>query len=112
VQPDTIDRSKAVPDEDDVFAALDYLVSIEPDPPPATHADWKAALAAYETQIARALATLRTFAEQTDPLTLEEMQRRYYGFVNDPRYLVSSYVQGTVIGYLNKAWHGVGPWQR
>lgn len=110
--PTYVDHSEGLPDEDDVFDALDFLVAIEPDPIPATLADWKAAIAPYETDIARALVTLRTFAEETEPLTLEELQRSYYGFVNDERYRVSSYVQGTVIGYLDKAWNDVGPWRR
>ncbi len=41
----------------------------------------------YCDEIATATRTLRRFAEQAQPQTLEEMQATYYGFTNDPRYL-------------------------
>jgi hypothetical protein len=44
--------------------------------------------------------------------TLEQMQLDYYGFTNDPRYLVSPEVSSIVCGALNEAWHGISQWQR
>lgn len=107
-----VDHSDGFPHEGDVFAALDFLVSIEPDPPPETRADWDSAIAPYNADIARAVATIRAFAEQTEPLTLEALRNHYYDFVNASRYRVSRAVQGIVTGYLNQAWNGVGPWRR
>jgi hypothetical protein len=58
------------------------------------------------------MAILRGFAEQSRPMTLEQMQADYYGFTNDPRYLVSPSVAAVVQAALNDAWSGVGPWRR
>jgi hypothetical protein len=99
-------------DEDHVRSALDFLIAVEPDPPPESREEYKAATEPYRQQIAAAMATLRAFAEQTQPMTLEQMQADYYGFTNDPRYLVSSDVSAIVRGALSEAWNGVGPWRR
>jgi len=107
-----IDLSEGFPDEDDVHDALAFLVSIEPTPPPPTYEEYKAGIAPYETQIARALGTLRTYAQQLQPVTLEEMRVQFHAFANDPPYLTSSYIAATVTAYLNEAWDGIGPWQR
>ena len=98
--------------EDHVREALDFLVAIEPDPPPDTREDYEAQVGPHRQEIAEASATLRRFAEQTRPSTLERMQADYYGFTNDPRYLTTPDVSAVVTSALNEAWHGVGPWQR
>jgi len=110
--PEYIDFSEGFPTEAHVLSALDFLVSIEPDPQPQTLAEYKAALAPYAARIARAVAVLRSFAEQMQPATLEAMQAQYYAFTSDKRYLTSPAVTGTAIAYLNEAWNGVGPWRR
>jgi multidrug efflux pump subunit AcrA (membrane-fusion protein) len=110
--PDYVDPDEDTTTEAHVLSALDFLVSIEPNPQPQTLAEYKAALAPYEAEIARALAVLRNFAEQMQPATLEEMQVQYYTFTNDKRYLTSPAVTSTAIAYLNEAWNGVGPWRR
>jgi hypothetical protein len=97
-------------DEDHVRCALNYLISIEPNPPPESREAYDAATRPYRQQIAAAMATLRKYAEQVR--TLEQMQLEYYGFTNDPRYLVSPQVSSIVCGALNEAWHGIGQWQR
>jgi len=107
-----VDPDEGTTTEAHVLSALDFLVSIEPDPQPQTLAEYKAALAPYEARIARAVPVLRTFAEQMQPATLQEMQAQYYTFTNDKRYLTSPAVTGTAIAYLNEAWNGVGPWRR
>ncbi len=98
--------------EDHVREALDFLVAIEPIPTSETREDYEAALAPYRSQVTAAIASMRQFAEQTEPLTLERMQRDYHGFVNDPRYRTSPEVSSVVSGALNEAWNGVGPWRR
>jgi hypothetical protein len=107
-----VDPDNGTTTEAHVLSALDFLVSIEPDPQPQTLAEYKAALTPYEARISRALAVLRSFAEQMQPANLEEMQARYYSFTNDKRYLTSPAVTGAAIAYLNEAWTGVGPWRR
>ena len=99
-------------DEDHVRSALDFLIAVEPDPPPESREGYEAATEPYRQQIAAAMATLRAFAEQTQSMILEQMQATYYGFTNDPRYLVSSDVSAIVRGALSEAWNGVGPWRR
>jgi len=97
-------------DEDHVRCALNYLISIEPNPPPESREAYDAATRPYRQQIAAAMATLRKYAEPVR--TLEQMQLEYYGFTNDLRYLVSPEVSSIVCGALNEAWHGIGQWQR
>ncbi len=58
------------------------------------------------------MVTLRKFAEQAQPVSLEQMQKSYYGFTNDPRYLNTAYVSSVVRGSLNEAWEGFGLWRR
>jgi len=110
--PEYVDPDEGTMTEAHVFSALDFLVSIEPDPQPQTLAAYKARLAPYEAQIARAVAVLRSFAEQMQPATLEEMQAQYYTFTSDKRYLTSPAVTSIAIAYLNEAWNSVGPWRR
>ena len=107
-----IPRATSELDENHVRAALNFLISVEPDPPSESRGAYEAATEPYRQQIFAAMATLRSFAEQTRPRTLEQMQIDYYGFVNHPRYLVSPEVSDVVRGALNEAWHGVGPWRR
>ena len=107
VAPDTSEL-----DEDHVQNALDFLIAVEPNPAPDSQKEYEAATEPYRQQIAAAMATLRSFAEQAQPMTLEQMQADYYGLTNHPRYLVSPAVSAIVCGVLNDAWRGVGPWQR
>ena len=99
-------------DEDHVRSALDFLISVEPDPPSDSREEYEAATKSYRVQIKTAMATLRRFAVRTPPLTLEQMQRNFYGFSNDPHYLRLPQVSSIVRGALDEAWNGVGAWQR
>jgi hypothetical protein len=82
-------------DEDHVRSALDFLIAVEPDPPPESREGYAAATGPYRQQIAAAMATLRAFAEQTQPMTLEQMQVDDYGFTNDPRWARRSQAPGS-----------------
>ena len=107
-----IDLSEGSPDTNDVFDALDFLISIEPVPTPNSCAEWEAALAPYQNDITRAAKTLRTFAEQLQPTTLDEMQHFFYVFTWAPKYQSNPSIAATVKAYLNESWSGVGPWQK
>ena len=99
--------------EDDVHRALAFLIAIEPDPDDDT-LDEAAYDALMEATVARgevATTVLRRYAEQRQPETLESMQAAYYGFTNDPRYLVSAHVSAVVTSALGQAWDGIGPWR-
>ena len=98
--------------QDHVRAALDFLIAVEPDPPPGSREEHEAATKPYRQQIAGAMATLRSFAERAQPMDVDEMRADYYGFTNDPCYLVSPDVLAIVRGALDEAWNGVGPWRR
>lgn len=95
--------------ERDVRAALDFLVAVEPAEAAST-AEYKAALAPRQDEVGAALGTLRGFAEQTDPLTLEALQRAYALLVDEPPYREPG-VAAVVRGALRQAWNGVGPWR-
>ena len=107
-----IDLSNGSPNTHDVFAALEFLISIEPMPTPNSRAEWEAALAPYQSDITRAAKILRTFAEQMQPATLDEMQRFFYIFTLAPQYQSNPSIAATVRAYLNEAWSGVGAWQK
>jgi len=107
-----IDQSDGFPDTNDVFAVLEFLISIELAPAPNSRAEWETALAPYQSDITRAARTLRTFAEQMQPATLEEMQQFFYLFAWAPQYQSNPATAATVNAYLNEAWSGVGPWQK
>ncbi len=98
--------------EDDLFEALDFLIAVEPDPPASSREEHEAATAQYRLRIDLPMATIRRFAEQTVPLTLEQLRRDYYATTNHPRYLTSPTVSAIVTGPLNEAWDGVGLWRR
>jgi len=107
-----IDLSNDRPEINDVFVALEFLVSIEPASRPNSRAEWEAALAPCQNDITRAAKTLRTFAEQMQPATLDEMQQFFYLFTKAPQYQTHPWISATVRAYLNEAWSGVGRWQK
>jgi hypothetical protein len=104
-------------DADDVHEALKFLIDIEPDPDDDdndidTVEDYDAYMARFSRDIDRAMATLRRFAEQRQPQTLQKMQEDYYSFTNDDRYLDTSEMSGVVTSALRDAWEGVGSWRK
>jgi negative regulator of genetic competence, sporulation and motility len=102
-------------DENDVHDALAFLIAIEPEPDDDdidTDEDYVAYIAPFQTDIDRAMTTLRRFAEQRQPQTLSEMQRTYYEVTSDDRYLDTSATSSVVIAALRDAWDGVGPWRK
>lgn len=104
-------------DVQDVHDALEFLIAIEPDPNDDdndidTVEDYEAYMAPFSQDVGRAMATLRGFAEQRQPRTLQEMQEDYYSFTNDDRYLDTSEMSGVVTSALRDAWKGVGLWQK
>ncbi len=97
----------------DVHKALAFLISIEPEPEDVgSMEEYEAAMERYSADIQSAMQTLRRFAEQIRPQTLEAMQAAYYGFTNDPQYLDRSLTSAVVTSSLNQAWDGVGLWRR
>lgn len=99
---------------DDVHQALVFLIALEPDEEDAIESDevYKAALEAFQDEADVAMRTLRRFAEQAQPQSLEEMQASYYCFTNDPRYLETAKMSAVVTSALSQAWDRVGAWRR
>ena len=100
---------------DDVHDALTFLIAIEPDPDDDdidSGEAYEGYIARFQADIARAMATLRGFAEQRQPQTLIEMREIYYEFTNDERYLETAEMSGVITSALRDAWHGVGPWRK
>jgi len=93
-------------DEEDVHAALEFLVAIEPPLGSVnTRAEYEAATISRRDEI-------KAFAEESQPADLATMRRDYFGFTNDARYTGSRKALAVVTGALNEAWHGVGLWRR
>ncbi|WP_162195991.1 hypothetical protein, partial [Sphingobium fuliginis] len=61
-------------------------------------AEFEAALAPRRSEVEIAMGTLRGFAEQTDPLKLEALQRAYALLVDEPPYLSIGTELGPQIG--------------
>ena len=100
---------------EDVHGALAFLIAIEPDPDDndiESGEDYEAYIAPFQADIARAMATLRGFAEHRQPQALIEMREVYYEFTNDDRYLQTAEMSGVVTSALRDAWDGVGPWRK
>ena len=95
--------------ERDVRSALDFLIAVEPRQA-SSMAEYDAALAPRRTEVDAAMGTLRGFAEQTDPLTLEALQLTYALLVAEPAYQAPGR-SAVVRGALRQAWNGVGPWR-
>jgi hypothetical protein len=98
--------------EGHVRDALDFLVAIEPSPTPDTREAYEAATEPYRYQAAAAIATIRRFAEQSSPQSLQQMQAQYYAFTNDRRYLTTAEASAVVTDAINRAWHGIDVWRR
>ncbi len=103
--------------EEDVHAALAFVVAIEPDPDDEAFDDlgddaYEAMMRASASKGDEAIRTLRRYALQRQPESLPAMQTAYHGFTNDPRYLESAHISAVVTSSLNQAWNGVGLWQR
>lgn len=113
--PDTISYPGPASDrltDDDVRAALDFLIAVEPEPEPGDRTEYEARTRRFAPDIARAELVLTGYARQLGPFGLAAMRRAYYGFTNDPRYLASGRVSSIVTSALNAAWADVGSWRR
>jgi hypothetical protein len=102
---------------EDVHEVLEFLITIEPHPDDDdndidTVEDYEAYMAPFSGDIDRAMATLRRFAEQRQPRTLQDMHEDYYSFTNDDRYLDTSEISAVITSALRDAWEGVGPWEK
>lgn len=91
--------------------ALEFLISLEPDPDsPEGMDEYEANCRRFDKNLSMADAAIRRFGEQIEPQTLEAMQNVYYSITNSPKY--SSPVHCSVVSSsLNHCWSGIGPWQ-
>lgn len=104
--PDSITR-------EDVHKALQFLLAVEPEEGEVnSQGEYELATAEYKEQIDMAMNTIKEFAKQIEPKTLENMRDIYYSFTNDPDYLQTSASSSVVTYAINNSWHGIGPWQK
>lgn len=92
--------------------ALDYFISIEPDPE--KDIDYEAYMAGFSNDecFMKAHLVLRRFGEEISPRTLEKMQAVFYSITGSPKYLNSSSRCVIARAYLARAWNGIGDWRR
>ena len=95
-----------------VHDALEYFISIEPDP--AQTIDYKKYLARFENDesFIKSLLILKRFAEQIPQRTFAKMQEEYYRIIQLPRFSNDSFRQGVAITWLHNAWDGIDEWKR
>ncbi|MDE2344401.1 MAG: hypothetical protein KGL63_13620 [Betaproteobacteria bacterium] len=101
--------------------ALDFLISIEPDPEEMAKTCAEKGLdereyynkiqQLHEHDIKVAKAVLRQYAEQIVPRNREEMQRHFYSITNSKKYRRSQLVLSVTYASLNREWRGINEWQ-
>lgn len=93
---------------DQFVQALNYLVSIEPDPTAYQDMDeYDAMMTPYEPEIAKAHATIRGYGAQIAAQGLEHMQKVLYGILEqqtDPK------AESLIRSNVNWLWDGCGDW--
>lgn len=92
--------------------ALDFLISIEPDPRSYDDMEeYHAIMKEHADKIEKVNNTIRKFGEQIEPLTLESMQAVYYSIINSNKYRESAIHQSVATTALSQCWKGIGPWR-
>ena len=93
---------------DHFVQALNYLVSIEPDPTAYRDMDeYDAMMTPYEQEIAKAHATIHSYGAQIAPQGLEHMQDVLYELLEqqtDPK------AESLIRSNVNWLWDGCGQW--
>lgn len=90
--------------------ALDFMISIEPDPAE-DFSVYELAQKKHEKTVAKAELIFRRYGEQIRPLELSRMQNVFYSITNSEKYgkdMISCSVART---WLSKSWHGIGEWR-
>lgn len=90
--------------------ALDFLISIEPDPLLSPE-DADKIYEKYKEEIKRAKEIVRLYGEQIELKSLDNMQRIFYQICNSKKYQQSTIHASVVYSVLNYTWHGIGPWR-
>jgi|GEM_PF-4481572 len=94
------------PNFEDFKRALEYLVSIEPDPE--TCDDYDEATAPFAQQIDQAHSTIRAYGEAIAPNGLGFMQEKLYELLNEQTSLMAESVMRCSVNML---WDGIGGWR-
>jgi hypothetical protein len=94
-------------------AAIDFMVSIEPNPISATaDQEFEESRNKYNAEINMVYAAIRQYGYQITDKTLENMQDIFYSITNSDKYLQSLKHQSMVYNLLNYYWDGIEPWKR
>lgn len=86
--------------------ALEYLVSIEPDPE--LDIDYDEAIAPYAEQVEQAYATIKAYGEILAPSGLSAMGSALSKVLHQQTDLKS---ESLMRSNVNALWHGIGQWQ-
>lgn len=92
---------------DQFYAALDFLVSIEPEPDE-IDTEYDAMMAPYKAEIAAATSIIRSYGEQIAHKGLEYMQDELQLALDQQATLLAISV---ITSSVNSAWNGCGEWQ-
>jgi hypothetical protein len=96
----------------DVHRILAFFIDVEPEPDEVCSSEvYDTLMDSYRERIERSNGVLRAYAEQIEHKTLSNMQKVYYSFTNDPRYLGRAFRISVVAAVLNDTWDGVGEWR-
>lgn len=96
------------PSYDEFKRALEYLVSIEPDPAEVGDEEaYDRYMEPFEPQIEKAHATIRAYGEQIAPQGLAHMQSVLYGLLNEQ---TDPMAESVIRSKVNWLWDGCGEW--
>lgn len=95
----------------DVEVALDFLISIEPDDDEQYEQNLEKAMQYYSVELATADKIIKTFGTQITPRTVDEMQKHFYSFSNNPKYRYSAATIIVVRDALSRNWRGLNNWE-
>lgn len=104
---------------DQFYAALDFLVSIEPDPEE-IDIEYDVMMAPYKAEIAEAESIIRSYGEQIAHNGLEYMQDELQLAINRLEYMqdelqldhqATLFAMCVITSTVNRVWDGCGEWQ-
>lgn len=100
-------------DESLLEKALDFMISLEPDPEsPAAVKDYELALEANKDAVQKAKAIMRMYGRQITPLSLERIQEVFYDITDSGKYSSTRINCSVARACLTDAWHGIGDWRK
>ena len=95
-----------------LLEALDFLVSLEPDPYTEEAEDgYNEMIDSNSESIRHAESVVRRFAKQVRPQTLKSLQEQFNSIIETPKYHSSEVAYCVVAATINKCWNEIAGWQ-